>query len=57
MAIFLVALNAYASVEVGVGQNSTFSGRFVPTLTAAYTTDQVAFSFYSSGVQNSYYYQ
>lgn len=57
LAIFLVALNAYASVEVGVGQNSTFSGRFVPTLTAAYTTDQVAFSFYSSGVQNSYYYQ
>ena len=56
-AIFLVALNAYASVEIGVGQNSTFSGRFVPTLTAAYTTDQVAFSFYSSGVQNSYYYQ
>lgn len=46
-----------ASIELGVGQNSTFSGRFVPTLTAAYTDSSTAFSFFSSGVQNDYYYQ
>lgn len=57
LAILFATLNVFASVEIGVGQNSTFSGRFVPTLTAAYTTDRIAFSFYSSGVRNSYYYQ
>lgn len=57
VAIVLLPFNSFGSVEIGVGQNSTFAGRFVPTLTAGYTNSASAFSFFSSGVQNDYYYQ
>ena len=57
VAWILLPICSWASIEIGVGQNSTFSGRFVPTLTAGYSNSGSAFSFFSSGVQNDYYYQ
>ncbi len=47
---------AFSSLEVGMGMNSTHSGRVVPSLSGAITGNSWALSAFSSGVQNSYYY-
>lgn len=54
--IFLISFNALSSVEVGTGFNSAHSGRVVPSLNIALVSADSVISFYSSGVQNSYYY-
>lgn len=54
--LILLPCTVWGSVEIGIGQNSAFSGRIVPALTLAITNSNHAVSFYSAGVQNEYYY-
>lgn len=46
----------FASVELGMGLNSGFAGRLVPSLNHAYSSPSFAMSAFSSGVKNDYYY-
>lgn len=46
-----------ASLDLGVGINSTMSGRFVPTLAGGLSFPDWAVSGSSAGVKNAYYYQ
>jgi hypothetical protein len=53
----LLPTKVLAVSEVGLGLNSSFSGRLVPTLTGAIGNDGLLLAGFASGVQNSYYYQ
>ncbi len=53
----MVPLSSFASVEVGTGYTSAYSGRKVTTLALAYSTPNYALSTYMAGVKNDYYYQ
>lgn len=54
--VFLISFNGLCAFEVGTGFNSAHSGRLVPSLNIALISVDSTISFYSSGVQNSYYY-
>jgi len=45
-----------ASLDLGIGYNSTHSGRSIPTLAGALTGSSFALSGFASGVYNSYSY-
>lgn len=55
--ILLLHPSVEASYEMGVGSTSLTSGRIVPTLALAVTDSSWTVSGFSTGVQNSYYYQ
>lgn len=54
---FIFSFSAFAALELGAGTNSFTGGRFVPSLDLALTTSDQAFTWSTTGVKNSYYYQ
>jgi len=57
--VFLLCLSAktFASFEVGAGSNTFTGGRFVPSLHLGYSQSDNVYTFSSTGIRNSYYYQ
>lgn len=54
---FLQPSFANASLEIGSGMSSMIGGRVIPAFDLAITTTDRAYTFLSTGVQSSYYYQ
>lgn len=55
--LFLFSFNAYSYVELGAGMTSAFGGRNVPALMGGVGSIRWHLSAFSTGVQNSFYYQ
>lgn len=54
--LLLISCQAFSAVEVGTGLTSVFRGRIVPSMNLATSTDSWAFTGWSAGVQNDFYY-